>query len=417
MTTFSTVAGNCPNVAVEVDFTNAPTNSTRVWTNITAYVRQLSYSSGSRLDELQRTQAGTLQMLLDNRDARFDPSNGASPYSPGVKRMRWVRVTGQWAGVSYPRWMGLVEAWNQNWPASGRDATVTVSASDAFLVLALHDLGNGSFPSDLTGTRAAGAIAHAGLPYQADAGISTVPSTGTITVGTSSLDMLQETTDTENGVVFADWGGTVVFQDRHHRLTASTSMHPVATIGDSNTSGLYGAGLYGAGLYGAPGEIPYSDGELDYDDSEIWPTVAVTPSGGTAEVAYNATARTDYFDRTYQRSILSGSQAEALNAAQWLVNRFSDPPPKVPQVTLLGRNAPGFWPTILSMRTSQRFTWTRRAAATISSDMFVEGFSEVITPGTDWQTSVQLSPVDNQLYWAAGVAGYSEAGVTTRLSY
>lgn len=417
MTTFATVADNCPQVAVLVDFTNPPTNPTRVWTNITPYVRQLSYQSTNRQDQLQTSQAGTLSMLLDNRDARFDPTNTASPYSPGVKRMRYIRVVGKWSGVEYNRWTGLVNAWNQNWPEAGHDATCAVSATDAFLPANLFDLGGQSFGRELSGAYVSDVLTAVGLPFQAGTGKTTITASGTISVGTKALDMLQSVTDTENGTLFADSGGSIIFQDRHYRLLTPSSATAVAIIGDSAGGGVYGAGLYGAGVYSGAAEIPYSDGELDYDDTELWPTVAITPTGGTAEMWSDSTAQTDYFDRVLSKSILSDSQTEALQSAQYLSGRYGNPAPRIPQLNLLVRNTPTFWPTILSATISQRFTWTRRAAATISSDVFVEGITETVTPGTNWLTSLQLSPADTRPLWVLGVAGKSNLGNSSYLAY
>src|SRR4051812_33820982 len=85
-----------PGLSVEIDFTNDPTNPTRVWTDITPDIRALTYTRSGRDDELQRTSAGTLTCTLDNRTGKYDPTNTTSPYWPGVKRMRWIRVRAYW---------------------------------------------------------------------------------------------------------------------------------------------------------------------------------------------------------------------------------------------------------------------------------------------------------------------------------
>lgn len=401
MTTFYTVSGNadCPDIRVEIDVTNQPTNASRVWTNITPYVRQLSYQRGGRSHELRRTDAGTLTMLLDNRDGRFDPTNTASPYYPNLKRMRWLRVTGKWAGVEYARWAGLVEGWAQEWPELGRDAVTTVQAADAFKILALYDLGGKSYASALTGTRVGSVLTDVAVPYTAGAGKTTVVASGTIATGTKALSHLQDVVDSENGLLFADPSGQIVFQDRHFRLTDSNSITSVCVIGDG------------------PGEIPYREGRLDSDDVDVWPTVKVTPDGGTVETQSDATSQAEHFDRVLEKSILSSSQAEALSAAQWLSGQYADPAPRLPQVGLVARQASTRWPTVLGLTNSQRVTWKRRASTTITVDAFVEQVLETIVPGTSWDTAVQLSPADDAAYWLLGVAGFSELGTTTILAY
>ena len=164
MPTFQPVNEKAPALAVEIDFTNDPSNPTRVWTDVTKYVREISYSRGGRNHELQRTEAGTLQAALNNRDGRFDSTNTGSPYYPGVKRTRWIRVLGQWAGVTYARWAGVIETFRQTWPAAGgRDAVCIINAVDTFKVLNLFDLYNLSYGVQLTGARVSSVLASAGV--------------------------------------------------------------------------------------------------------------------------------------------------------------------------------------------------------------------------------------------------------------
>jgi hypothetical protein len=393
--------GLYPKIAVEVDFATAPTDTPRTWTNVTDYVRTVSYSLGGRQHELSRTDAGTLTCVLDNRDGRFDPTNTGGAYYPNVKRMRWIRVMAQWDSVEYPRWSGLIESWQQDWPSGGMDATVVIRAVDAFKILALFDLGGQSFPEALSGSRVASVLAAANVPYSADAGNTTiVASDNPISTGTKALGHLQDVVESENGLLFADRTGQIAFQDRHYRATTASSITAVGTIGD-----------------GGGTEIPYRSGQLDSDDAEVWPTVEVTPTGGTVETAYDATSRDDHYDRVLTRTILSSSQTEALAAAQYLSGLYADPSPRIPQVELLPQNYVASWPTVLGLENSQRLTWIRRAAATIQQDVFVERISESVQPGRGWAISLQLSPASDLAYWLLGTAGFSELGETTVLGY
>ena len=390
-----------PQIAVEIDFATAPGDTPRTWTNVTENVRNVSYSRGGRTHELQRTDAGTLTCVLDNRTGDYDPTNTGGAYYPNVKRMRWIRVMAKWGSVEYPRWAGLIESWQQDWPSGGADATVVVRAVDAFKILALYDLGGQSFPEALSGDRVAAVLAAVNVPYSADTGNTTiVASDDPISVGTKALGHLQDVVESENGLLFADRSGEIVFQDRAWRNTNAQALTSVATIGDAGGT-----------------EIPYRAGTLDSDDAEVWPTVEVTPSGGTAETAYDAASRANHYDRVLTRSILSSSQTEALAAAQWLSRLYADPSPRIPQVELLPQNYVASWPTVLGIENSQRFTWIRRAAATIQQDVFVERVAESASPGRGWTISVQFSPASDQTYWLLGSAGFSELGETTYAGY
>lgn len=401
MTTFQPVHVSCPDIAVEVDFTNDPTNPTRVWTDITPYVRQLSYSRGGRNHELQRTEAGQLEAVLDNRDGRFDRTNTSSPYYPGVKRTRWVRVLGRWSGVTYPRWTGVAESWEQNWPAGGRDSICALAASDTFKVLNLFDLAGLSYSSELTGARVDNVLASASVAAgTTDAGNSTVVASGTFPVGSMALPHLLDVEQTENGLLFADADGSIVFQDRRWRsLNATTSS---GTIGD------------------LPGEIPYRTGSLTDDDADLWNTVSVTPSGGTPETVTDTTSVNAHYARKLSVSILSSSQSEALSAAGFLKTRYADAAPRIPSVSLVGRTDTSKWPTILAASNSKRYVWRRRVqngTRLIEVDVHLEQVSESVIPGTDWLVEWALSPADTTTYWLAGDAVLSLAGETTRAGY
>src|SRR6266545_7121195 len=91
MPSYLPVGPGLPSFSVEVAFQSLPTDATQTWTNISPYVRQLSIRRG-RNNELARVEAGTLDLLLDNRDARFNPENSSSPYFGNLVPKRQVRV-------------------------------------------------------------------------------------------------------------------------------------------------------------------------------------------------------------------------------------------------------------------------------------------------------------------------------------
>jgi hypothetical protein len=69
--------------------------------DITPYVREASTHRGANR-ELERVEAGTGSVALDNRDGRFTPFNSASPYYPYILPMRRIRISGTW-----PRFIAL----------------------------------------------------------------------------------------------------------------------------------------------------------------------------------------------------------------------------------------------------------------------------------------------------------------------
>lgn len=151
-----------PTLAVDIGFATDP-GLPPTWVDISEYVRSASIRRG-RSHELDRVEAGTATVLLDNRDGRFDPANALSPYWPNVLPMRQVRIRATWEGVGYILFRGYIESWPQSWASGGvGDATVTLQAVDGFKPFALATL-NGTFASGLSGDRIAAVLSAIGWP-------------------------------------------------------------------------------------------------------------------------------------------------------------------------------------------------------------------------------------------------------------
>lgn len=397
-------SGTLPAIQVDVDFVNDPTSGVRTWTDITRFVRSVSYTRDGRTDELGRTEPGTLTMQLDNRTGRFDQTNAAGAYYPNVKRFRWCRITAQWAGVTYPRWQGLIDSWVQKWPSQGRDAVTDVTGTTITAALNLTDLvGLVSRPAEFTGDRVQAVLDYAGVTgYTIDTGVVSVAADVFVT-GTNALQHLQEVENTEGGLLFAEADGAIRFQARRYRQTNANSVTSRGVFADQ--------GRGETARYG-------DDVAFTYDGTYMWNQAGVTPLGGTEESWEDATAVAAYFPRRLTEQIQSASQAEALNRAQYLVQRHADPAARIPSVSLIGAALPASsWPLILSLKNSERVTFKRFAAANaIVQDVYVERISETVTPSS-WQTSMNLSPVDTALMWLAGSGTASQAGQTTWAAY
>lgn len=109
-----------------------------VWTDVTQYVRGLSYNRG-RSTELDAFQTGSAQIVLSNADRRFDPAHTTGPYYGSLTPNRPVQITlvsKDLAGdpVIFPQFFGWVDAWPQSYEVVA-DATVTLNCSDTFKVL------------------------------------------------------------------------------------------------------------------------------------------------------------------------------------------------------------------------------------------------------------------------------------------
>jgi len=437
-------------------------------------VRQLSIRRG-RNNELARVEAGTLDLLLDNRSARFNPENSSGPYYGNLVPKRQVRVWARSGATEKLLFTGFVGGWPQEFPDSGSDAVARVSATDMMGLLArarfsppppltligsitdsatsLQVSATGTiywptgFPyvitidsEDLTVTSAAGAIftvtrgangttatAHPGgsvitttevgfdpfdsgnMIHQAirnslwpnlgepggyygniAVGKTTLQS-GVLTSDSNPLEFVHKCADSEAGQFFAGVDGFPVFNNRHYRITNTTS---TATFGEG------------------PGEIPYQDVEISHDEQQLYNNIVITLAGGQKVTASDTTSQAAFWPATLSRETI-GLAGEAQDLAYYLLGRLKNPQLRVPDLVLDGHTVSGT--TLIGLDLDQRYTVKRRPASgtAISKVVFVEGIEHSLAPAT-WMTSLDLSNADVEAYW---ILGTSQLGVDTKLAY
>jgi len=137
-----------PLVGVFVAFTDGPYVASPGWTEITEYVRGITTSRG-RADDLQDFDAGTAQLVLDNRERRFDPFNTAGPYYLNLTPRRQIKIVAQAGGVNYDVFRGYIAGWPVTWSEAGYDSTVTIQAFDA-LGLMVNEIVPTDWPGYIT---------------------------------------------------------------------------------------------------------------------------------------------------------------------------------------------------------------------------------------------------------------------------
>lgn len=132
-----------PTALCEIAFASNPAD-TPVWTDVTAYLMEFRTTRG-RQAELNRIEAGTAEVVLNNIDRRFDPSNASSPYAPNVLPVRRIRLSATYNAVTYRVFSGYIETWPPDYPGP-LDSNVRISATDGFKVLNLKAL-PGNYPA------------------------------------------------------------------------------------------------------------------------------------------------------------------------------------------------------------------------------------------------------------------------------
>jgi len=123
-----------PVAIVEIAFDDGPYAVSPTWTDVTAYVREMTTDRG-RTDDWD-VFSGSASLVLSNRDRRFDPFNTSGPYYGKLLPRRQIRITATYGATTYPVFRGFVAGWPPVWTDAGKDSTVTLSCFDAMGLLA-----------------------------------------------------------------------------------------------------------------------------------------------------------------------------------------------------------------------------------------------------------------------------------------
>lgn len=374
-----------PTPLIEIAFTTDP-GAAPVWVDVTQYVFSLTTHRG-RATELDRFDAGTVTVELNNNDRRFDPTNTAGPYYPNLLPMRRIRVSAVWNAVTYRAITAFIDAWPVKYPGP-RESTVSVAATDGFKVLALADVVLVTVPEESSSARVNRVLDMIGWPAAdraISAGASVLPAvpvdpaTGYAITGTKALAYLQTIEQSENGRLWMRADGAVVFQSRWD-LGLPPYTVSQCTFGD-----------------GGGTELPYPNVVPMLDETFLWNDVRLTGdrAGAVEQVAADAASQNRYLRRSLTLSGLLVTDNELSDAAQYRLTRYKDPVLRFEALNLEGRGNPALlWPHLLGREITDRVTVRRRppgGGTLIDQAEFIEGIEQTWTRDL-WQTVFHLSP-------------------------
>jgi len=352
------------------------------------------------------------------------------PYYNYLLPARKTRLTCTWDGDTYPIFQGYIESYEQQWKG-GSSATCKIECADGFKILNLRHLNAlaSEYVQELSGARVNRVLQHAywtaGLAWvmgNGQLGNSTtypcvlgpigdrVVDTGRSLIqaetlsNVSALSHLSRVVDAEEGALFVDRGGSVVFRGRTMRLYNRSSL---IVFGD------------------AIDEYAYSDVNMNYDDQRIYNEIRITPTGETMQTDTDIVSQDRFFPRTLALTIpLAGASAEALaieasSKAHWLLRMYKDPQLRITSVNPIGRDSVEAWAAILGVELDSSI-WIKRRPLwgdVIAQLSIVEGINHEGKSGEVWHTQWNLSPADMTSYWLLGDGTYSQLGSTTILAY
>lgn len=186
--------------------------------DVTDDVRSITVQRGKNR-QLDQFDAGLANIVLDNRDRKYDPLNATSPYATQIIPKREIRISVDNEPVFY----GLIDDWNYEYEISG-DSIASAAASDIITGLASTTLTPGTATVQLSGARVNAVLDDPNISFSAlarniDAGKMTLGA-DVIEEGTNAITYLRRVEQSEPGLFFIAKDGYINFLDRSNAPTS-----------------------------------------------------------------------------------------------------------------------------------------------------------------------------------------------------
>jgi len=381
------------NVTVEAGFGSGPFTASPSWTDISGYVKAGSWTRGrSTMD--QEFPAGVGSLLLDNSGGRFYPWNTSSPYSPNVTVGTPIRIRTVHATVTYNMFYGFIRSWSNIYPTD-REELAEVPIIESYA--RLNDkIISASFTEQRTDLRVAAILDAAGWPAAARSLNTGAAFAAAIDYEGSALGLLRQTVELEQGELFQNGAGSIVFKNR------------------TGFTGAAGAATFG------PDDLTYTYISVPTDEDVFYNEARITPANEIVQTAANAASVTRQGPVTYESVNPSmAAEPDALNVAEWIVNKYSETNPEIRELVF---DPPGE-PASLYPEFGRELCDTIRviaeypgSAVTLDQVVAVDQIKHSFLAGGTWTTSYglrTLSTYETNSYW---VLGTSQLGTTTVLA-
>lgn len=351
--------------------TNVLGTSTATTVDITSQVQSISTNNG-RDRVFDHYDAGTATIRLLDTTGNWNPENASSPYYPNILPMRQLRISATYSSTRYYLFSGYIQSFDYDYQPGLNAAIVTIQAIDAFRLLNLASISTvtGAAAGDLPGSRITQILDAISWP----AGMRDID-TGSVTLqadpGTTraALEALQAVEDVELGALYADPEGNIVFKDENAQILEAVG---TPTVFDDDGT-----------------DIPYNGISVRLDDTELANYVIVTRSGGTAQIAQDATSINTYFRRTLNRSgLLMQTDAQALEQANKILANRKNVEVRIESITLdCSGNSSRVQPALaLGIGSPIQVNRTQPGGSRISVDLTIQGISHNVTPA-GWTTT------------------------------
>jgi hypothetical protein len=268
---------------------------------------------------LDRIDAGTSTITVDNSDRHFDPLYPNGPYFGQLIPRRTVRISCN----DLPVFLGSIDDFDIAYAPSNR-SQVSISVSDAFSVLTNSGLEEFTPTAQLSGARVNAILDRPEVDWptanrEIDTGNSTMLG-ALIDEGTSVLEYLQLVSNSEFGNLFIGKDGKVVFRERN-----SVPNTPNLVFSDEIVGGVYTG-------------IQFASVNNVFGSENLYNRILISNAASPAleATASDVDSQTIYGPRSYSQSnLLVADQSELQFLADFLLARFKEPQYRFEAVTVV----------------------------------------------------------------------------------
>jgi hypothetical protein len=258
---------------------------------------------------LDRIDAGTIDITLDNSDRLFDPLYEAGFYYGQLIPGREVRVSCN----GYPVIYGFIDDLDIMYQPSNR-SVVSIQSSDALSNLTINNLPAVSPAAELSGARVTRILDLPEVNWPSDRrSIDTgdsLLSNIAITEGTQTVAYLQLVATSEAGDVFISKDGKFVFKERN----SAPGVIDIAFTDEASVPGFT--------------VIPFADLEVVYGSEQLYNRIVLSNNKAVPDevIAEDADSQGTYGPRSYSATgLLNDSAADLQYLADFLLARFKEP--------------------------------------------------------------------------------------------
>lgn len=297
-------------------------DGSEIWV-VTDYVLNVTVNLGKNriLDSFQ---PGTASVTFKNMGREFDPTNtGSAFYGAVLPRATWVFIEIPTLNTIFEGW---VDDWSFDYDVSG-ESTAILIATERTGLFARQSILSTSFPAETSGARLVRVLQDDGVNYSNPYNITPwVVATGTQMLaadsdcaGKNALDYLNSIEVSEQGSLFTNAAGQLVFTDASYGATSDVFLAS-RFFTDDSTAGAY----------------KYVDIDISYSSDLLYNKVVTNASDGSwTGGSINAESQATYnISQLDINDVLYNVPKQLDNLGTFLIAKYSEPEYRINNLTV-----------------------------------------------------------------------------------